>query len=92
MKPKVYVETSVISYLAARSSHDAATAGRQLITERWWSSRKSEYDLLISEAVEDLYASRDAYAEEHGNDLDRIFADLTRREKTSEVRRFREPE
>ena len=39
-----------------------------------------------------FYASRDAYAEEHGNDLDRIFADLTRREKTSEERVFREPE
>ena len=52
MKPKVYVETSVISYLAAWPSRDPVTAGRQLITERWWSSRKSEYDLLISEAVE----------------------------------------
>jgi len=46
------VETSVISYLAAPSSRDPVTVGRQLITERWWSSRRSEYDLLISEAVE----------------------------------------
>ena len=46
----------------------------------------------VDEVLRDLYASRDVYAEEHGNDLDRIFADLTRREKTSEVRLFREPE
>ena len=32
-----------------------------------------------AERLRGLYASRDAYAEEHGNDLDRIFADLTRR-------------
>jgi hypothetical protein len=46
----------------------------------------------VDDVLRDLYASRDAYAEEHGNDLDRIFADLTQREKTSEVRLVREPE
>ena len=46
----------------------------------------------IDEVLRELYASRDAYAEEHGNDLDRIFSDLTRKEKTSEMRLFREPE
>jgi hypothetical protein len=59
--------------------------------------RKSSSDSIdsapwVDEVLRDLYASRDAYAGEHGNDLDRIVADLTRREKTSEVRRFREPE
>lgn len=56
--------------------------------------RKNSSDLVpwVDEVLRELYASRDAYAEEHGNDLDRIFADLARREKTSEVRLFREPE
>ena len=52
MKPSVYVETSVISYLAASHSRDPVTAGRQLITERWWTSHKSQYRLFISETVE----------------------------------------
>lgn len=52
MKPKVYVETSVLSYLAARPSRDAVTAGRQLITQRWWETERERYTLVISELVE----------------------------------------
>jgi PIN domain len=52
MKPKVYVETSVLSYLVARPSRDAVTAGRQVITRRWWKTERDKYSLLISEAVE----------------------------------------
>jgi hypothetical protein len=32
MKPKVYVETTIISYLAARPSRDRIVAGHQQIT------------------------------------------------------------
>lgn len=52
MKPKVYVETSVLSYLAARPSRDTVTAGRQLITQRWWETEREKYTLVISELVE----------------------------------------
>jgi hypothetical protein len=50
--PKVYVETSVLSYLAARPSRDAVTAGRQMITKRWWETEREKYSLVISELVE----------------------------------------
>lgn len=49
-KPTVYVETSVISYLTARPSRDVITAGRQLITVRFW-DRRDEFDLTSSELV-----------------------------------------
>ena len=52
MKPKVYVETSVLSYLAARPSRDAITSGRQAITRRWWETEREKYSLMVSEAVE----------------------------------------
>lgn len=52
MKPKVYLETSVLSYLAARPSRDAVTAGRQVITQRWWETEREKYALVVSEAVE----------------------------------------
>src|SRR5712692_218477 len=52
MKPKVYVETSVLSYLAARPSRDAITSGRQVITRRWWETEREKYSLMVSEAVE----------------------------------------
>jgi hypothetical protein len=52
MKPKVYFETTVLSYLAARSSKDPVTAGRQVLTRRWWNAERSKYQLVVSEAVE----------------------------------------
>lgn len=52
MKSKVYVETSVLSYLAARASLNPITAGRQMITRRWWETERDKYCLVVSEAVE----------------------------------------
>jgi hypothetical protein len=52
MKPKVYMETTILSYLAARPSRDAVTAGRQVITRRWWETEREKYNLVVSEAVE----------------------------------------
>lgn len=51
MKAKVYVETSVISYLSARPSRDLVVAAHQEITRQWWDNESSKYDLYISEAV-----------------------------------------
>ena len=35
MKPRVYVETSVVSYLTAPPSRDIVVAGRQQVTREW---------------------------------------------------------
>lgn len=50
MRRKVYIETFVISYLTARPSKTILGAAHQQITSAWW-ERRSEYELLISEAV-----------------------------------------
>jgi hypothetical protein len=50
-KSKVYVETSIISYLAARLSRDLITAAHQQITQEWWDNRRSGFDLFISQLV-----------------------------------------
>lgn len=50
MKPRVYVETSVISYLAARPSRDLVVAAHQQSTHDWWQKR-DEFDLFVSEIV-----------------------------------------
>ena len=50
MKRKVYLETSVISYLAARPSKSIIGAAHQQITTAWWDKR-SDYDLFVSELV-----------------------------------------
>ena len=50
MKRKVYLETSVISYLTARPSKTIIGAAHQQITLAWWKQR-SDYELLVSQAV-----------------------------------------
>lgn len=59
MKPKVYVETTIISYLAARPSRDLIVAARQQLTVEWWQSRRDGFDLYVSQAVTDEAASGD---------------------------------
>lgn len=51
MKPRVYVETSVISYLTAWSSRDLIIAANQQITQEWWKSKREKFDLYVSQLV-----------------------------------------
>ena len=51
MKPKIYVESSVISYLAGKPSRDIFVLAHQQLTQSWWSERKNNYDLFISPLV-----------------------------------------
>jgi hypothetical protein len=53
MKPKVYIETTIPSYLAARLSRDLVIAGNQELTHEWWAGRKDDFDLYISQFVLD---------------------------------------
>ncbi len=62
MKPKVYVETTIISYLAGRQSRDLITAARQQLTIEWWQNRRDRYDLYLSPAVLNEIASGDPAA------------------------------
>ena len=51
MKPKVYIETSIPSYLTARQSNDLRAMANQNTTIEWWENRKPEFDIYISEFV-----------------------------------------
>lgn len=51
MKPTLYVETSIVSYLTARRSRDIITAARQEITREWWNARRMNFQLYTSEFV-----------------------------------------
>ena len=62
MKPKVYIETSVISYLTSRPSENLIVAARQQITRNWWESRRGGYELFVSELVVNEAADGDAAA------------------------------
>ncbi len=50
MKLRVYVESSVISYLAARPSRDLVVAAHQQVTREWW-DQSDAFELCISNFV-----------------------------------------
>lgn len=53
MKPKVYVETSVVSYLTARPSKSLLAAAWQAVTADWWATRRELFDLYTSQLAFD---------------------------------------
>jgi hypothetical protein len=64
VKPKVYLETTVISYLVARPSRDIVVAAHQELTRQWWDQRRQDYHLVVSEVVLREAADGDAEAAE----------------------------
>lgn len=54
MPSKVYLETSIISYLAARPSRDVVVAGHQQTTRDWWETQRQRFvvasQLVVQEA------------------------------------------
>ena len=51
MAPSVYVETSVVSYLTARTARDVVVAAYQEITREWWRTAQDKFVLFVSELV-----------------------------------------
>ena len=51
MKPRLYLETTIPSYLVARRSRDLRLAADQETTQEWWEERRKDYELFVSEAV-----------------------------------------
>ena len=48
---RVYLKTTILSYLAARPSQDLITAANQQLTYEWWELRRGDFVLCVSEAV-----------------------------------------
>lgn len=45
---RVYVETTIPSYLTARLSRDLVVAGNQEVTQEWWERERHKHELYIS--------------------------------------------
>ena len=58
MKRRVYIETSVVSYLTAFPSRDIVRAAHQQVTREWWEKR-SQFELCVSQFVLDEAALGD---------------------------------
>jgi predicted nucleic acid-binding protein len=84
MKTKVYLETTIPSYLTASSSRDLVLAAHQQITREWWDLR-SRFDLFISQVVLQEIASGD---EEAAAKRLQLVQDIPVLQLTEEVRAF----
>ena len=62
MPRRIYIETTIPSYLTARPSRDIVQAARQQLTREWWDVERRNYDLCISQIVLDEVAAGDAEA------------------------------
>jgi hypothetical protein len=51
MKPTVYIETTIPSYLVARPSKQPRLQADQETTRQWWSRHTGDFDMFVSEIV-----------------------------------------
>ena len=49
MKPKLYVETTIVSYLTSRLSRDLIVAAHQQLTQQWWDAHRDDFELFTSQ-------------------------------------------
>ena len=48
---KIYIETSIVSYLTARPPNNLIAAAWQKETIDWWETQRGRFNLYISEVV-----------------------------------------
>jgi hypothetical protein len=51
VKSKIYIETTIVSYLTAWPSHDVIVAAHQQITDEWWRTKRQFFELFASQLV-----------------------------------------
>jgi hypothetical protein len=53
MKPTVYIETTIVSYLTAWPSRDIHRLSHEMLTREWWEHHRPNFDLFASDFVVD---------------------------------------
>jgi hypothetical protein len=59
MKQRLYMETTIPSYLTSRPSRDLIVAGHQQVTREWWEKRRGAFEIYISQLVVDEASAGD---------------------------------
>ena len=62
MKSRLYLETTIPSYLTSRPSRDLIIASHQQITREWWEKRRDTFHLYSSQLVVDEASAGDPVA------------------------------
>ncbi len=87
MKPKLYIETTIPSYLVSSPSRDVIVAGHQQITHLWWDTRRDNFEIFISQFIIDEASEGDATQVQKRLNAIETFAQL---EITNDVLRLAE--
>lgn len=69
MLDRIYIETTIVSYLTGWPSRDIVVAAHKKITHEWWNTRRTLYGLCTSEIVLVEAASGDPQAAQDRLDL-----------------------
>ena len=62
VKQRVYLETTIVSYLTARPSRDLVLAAHQEVTRQWWEEQRGQFRLFVSQFVLDEAGDGDPMA------------------------------
>jgi len=87
MKSKLYIETTIPSYLVSQPSRDLIVAGHQQITRQWWETRREKFEIFISQFTIDEVSDGDAAEAQKRLNVIKPFPQL---EVTNEVLRLAE--
>lgn len=69
MKPLVYIESSVVSYLTSRASADPIKNAWQTVTTQWWNTRLDQVTACISPYVIEEVSAGDPTAAKQRIDI-----------------------
>lgn len=61
-KLSVYLESSFVSYLTNRRSRDTLVSAHQDVTQLWWTMRREDFELFVSDLVISEIGSGDTEA------------------------------
>ena len=59
---RVYIETTIIGYLASRPRNDVIFQARRELTRIWWDARREQYEIVVSQLVLDEAGAGDEEA------------------------------
>ena len=57
---RIYIESTIPSYVVARPARDLLQAARQQITQDWWDLKRDRHELFVSQVVLDEIAFGEA--------------------------------
>ncbi len=58
---RIYIESTIPSYVVARPARDLLQAARQQLTRDWWEFQRGRHELFTSQVVLDEIAAGEAY-------------------------------